>query len=509
MLRRPASVFLLSLFSLTFFFAPPALTQEEHSHTADQLGEVHFPTTCKPEVQAEFDRAVALLHSFAYTPAEEAFRGVAQKDAGCGIAHWGAAMTHLHPLWPQPIPPGEAERGRNEVAAAQRAGAGSERERKLIAAIALIFPAQPEEANTPYPARLAKYEQAMAALAAENPQDVETQVFYALALVAMAQPSDKTHAKQKQAAAILEPLYRAHPQHPGMAHYLIHAYDNAELAQRGLPIAQAYSKIAASASHALHMPSHIYTRLGMWADSIASNEAARAAARRAGDIGEELHAMDYLVYAYLQMGRDEEAAQVIAQSKAMPNLKMADFKVGYAATAMPVRYAVERRDWAGAAAVATPAGAAPQVTAIAVWSQGLGAARGEAHADAGAQAAQLQQLEEQLTAAGNAYWATQVRIMKREVMAWSALAREKDQPARAIALMREAADEEDAVEKLPVTPGPIVPAREQLGEMLLQQRQWDAAAREFKVALGNAPGRRGALTGAAEADKRRVQNGGQ
>jgi hypothetical protein len=475
--------------------------QEAHQHPVpEKLGEVSFPTSCKPAVQPDLDRAVALLHSFTYMPAHDAFRDVAQKDPSCAMAHWGMAMTNFHQLWQPPLPPASSParaHAQHEIDEAQRLAAqATERERGFINAAAVIFE---DDAAEPYSARLNKYEQGMAAVAAANPKDVEAQVFYALALLANASPSDKTHAKQKKAADILEPLYRAHPQHPGMAHYLIHAYDNAELAQRGVPMARAYSQIAPAAPHALHMPSHIFTRLGMWEDSIASNIASRQAARRAGDAGEQLHAMDYLVYAYLQAGRDAEAAQVIQQLKSMPNLNTADFKVGYSAVAMPIRYMVERHDWASAAAVAPPAQAPPHVIAIAVWSKGLGLARTGKPTEARKQADELQRLEDQLQNSGNAYWATQVRVMKREVMAWSAEAEHKSEEA--LTLMRQAADEEDSVEKLPVTPGPIVPAREQLGDLLLQHQQWSAAAREFHVANANANGRRGAAEGAAEAAK--------
>ena len=322
-------------------------------------------------------------------------------------------------------------------------------------------------------------------------------MFYALALLANASPADKTHAKQKQAADLLEPLYRAYPQHPGIPHYLIHAYDNAELAPRGLPAAKAYSQIAPSAPHALHMPSHIFTRLGLWEDSIASNLAAREAAHQQGDTGEELHAMDYLVYAYLQSGRDKDAAQVIQQLKSMPKLNAGDFKMAYASTAMPVRYAVERGQWADAAGIVPPTGAPPHVVAIAVWARGLGLARSGRAAEARTEIDKLRRIEEQLRASGNDYWATQVGILTREVMAWSAQADGK--PDEAAALMRAAADEEDAIEKLPVTPGPIVPAREQLGDLLLEQNHPGLALKEFETALADAPGRRGALQGAAHA----------
>jgi hypothetical protein len=493
----------VAIVSVALAALPTAAAQEAHTHGGGQVGEVHFATSCKPAVQARFDHAVALLHSFDYTVAEGAFKEVAQADPACAMAWWGAAMTHFHPLWPTPLPPGERATARQQIEQAQQlvAAGGATKpatsERQFIAAIALIFQ---DDSTAPYAARLNQYEQAMAVIAAGNPQDVETQVFYALALVANASPSDKTHAKQKKAADILEPLYAKYPQHPGMAHYLIHAYDNAELAQRGLPMARVYAKIAPAVPHAQHMPSHIFTRLGMWEDSIASNSAAREAAHLAGDTGEELHAMDYLVYAYLQAGRDADAARVVAELKAMPQLNMGEFKIAYAATAMPIRCIVERGEWARAAAVTEPSVAPPQVKAIAVWAQGLGTARREQRGDVAKQVAELQRLEEQLRSAGNAYWATQTRILKREVMAWAALA--QNQPARAAELMREAADEEDALEKLPVTPGPVIPAREQLGQMLLAQQQWDLAAREFQTALVNSPRRRGAIDGAAEAAKR-------
>jgi tetratricopeptide (TPR) repeat protein len=345
----------------------------------------------------------------------------------------------------------------------------------------------------------------MSELAASDRKDVEAQVFYALALLSNASPSDKTHSKQKQAADLLEPLYRTYPQHPGIPHYLIHAYDNAELAPRGLAAAKAYAGIAPSAPHALHMPSHIFTRLGLWQDSIQSNLAARDAAQQQGDTGEELHAMDYLVYAYLQSGQDSDAAQVIQQLQAMPALKSGDFKVGYAATAMPVRYIVERGRWSDAAKLAPPLAAAPpQVAAITVWARGIGFAKTGQPVEAQKEIEKLQQLEDQLRAAGNDYWAVQVRIMRREVMAWSAEASKK--PEEALDLMRSAADEEDAIEKLPVTPGPIIPAREQLGYLLLEQGHPDQASKEFETALANAPGRRGSLQGAAQAAQLSSQN---
>jgi hypothetical protein len=474
-------------------FAWPA--QEAHDHSApEKLGEVSFPISCAPAVQQQFDRGVALLHSFAYTAAENVFRGVAEQDPKCAIAHWGMAMTQFHQLWDPPLSPATIPIAQQEIQRAQQIGTSSERERGFINALALIYQ---DAATVPYRTRVLNYEHAMSKLAAANGKDVEAQVFYALALLANASPADKTHAKQKQAASLLEPLYRAYPQHPGIPHYLIHAYDNAELAPKGLAAARAYSKIAPSAPHALHMPSHIFTRLGLWQDSITSNLAAKDAAHQQGDTGAELHAMDYLVYAYLQSGRDADAYAVVQQLKNMPQLNEAKFKIGYAATAIPVRYAVERGQWADAARIPPPATAPPQVVAIAVWARGVGHARSGHPTEAQAEIDQLGQLEQQLRTSGKDYWATQTAILKREVMAWSAQADRK--PEEAVAVMREAADEEDAVEKLPVTPGPIIPAREQLGDLLLKQKHPGLALKEFQTALVNAPGRRGALQGAARA----------
>jgi tetratricopeptide (TPR) repeat protein len=480
--------------ALLFIFPFPS-AQETHSHSAsERLGNVSFPIACTPAVQEQFDRGVALLHSFAYKAAENVFRGVAELDPRCAMAHWGMAMTYFHQLWDPPLVPATLSIAQREIQQAQQIGAGSERERRFINALGLVYQ---DAATVPYRTRALNYEQAMSNLASENRKDVEAQVFYALALLANVSPADRTHAKQKQAADLLEPLDRTYPRHPGVPHYLIHAYDNAELAPRGLPAAKAYSQIAPSAPHALHMPSHIFTRLGLWEDSITSNLAAREAAHQQGDTGEELHAMDYLVYAYLQSGHDQDATEVVQQLKNMPQLNPGDFKIAYASTAMAVRCAVERGQWAEAAGIVPPTGAPPHVVAIAVWARGLGLARSGRAAKARPEIDKLQQIEEQLRTSGNNYWATQVGILTREVMAWSAQAEGK--PDAAATLMRASADEEDAIEKLPVTPGPIIPAREQLGYLLLEQNHPGLARKEFETALTHAPGRHGAVLGAAHA----------
>ncbi len=481
---------------ICLLWAQPVLPEELHSHPPpEKLGRVSFATSCAARVAHDFERSVALLHSFSYAASEQSFRKVAAADPNCAMAHWGIAMSFYHQLW---IPPNTDDvRGEQEMQEARRlSGAASARERQFIAAAAAYY-ANPSQAQ---PLRAKAYSDAMGEAARSNPHDTEAQVFYALSLIAIAPPEDATHASQKRAAAILEPVYRMHPEHPGAAHYLIHAYDNAELAPRALSAARAYSKIAPSAPHALHMPSHTFTRLGLWDDSIVSNLAARAAAHDQGDRGEELHAMDYLTYAYLQRGRDADAQRVVAELREMGATGAGEFKIGYAATAMPVRLAVERHAWTDALELQTLPGSAPHVAALIFWAHALANARGGHAAAADADIGNIEAAREQLRAAGNVYWATQVDVLAKEARAWQWAAAAN--AAESMRLLRQAADEEDAVEKLPVTPGPVVPAREQLGELLLQLDQPGQALQEFRSALASAPGRRGALLGAAQAAER-------
>ena len=479
---------------LAFLFPMFSIAQEEHSHPApEKLGDVSFPISCKAEAQRDFNHAVALLHSFAYKPAELAFRRVTEEDPKCAMAHWGLAMTHFHQLWEPRLPNAEVGDARKEIARAATLEQGSLREREFVRALRPIFE---DDSIASYSTRAANYEIAMRSLAEANPKDVESQIFYALALLSNASPFDKEHRKQKQALTLLEPLWGKLPDHPGIPHYLIHACDSQDLAGRGLAAARAYAGIAPSAPHALHMPSHIFTRLGLWDDSIASNIAAANAAHQQGDTGEELHAMDYLVYAYLQSGRDADASRVIQQLNSMQKLNMSDFKIGYAATAMPIRYMVERQQWGEAEKIVDPPDSAqPHVLAIAVWARGLGLARSHRVSEAEKEVGTLDHIVQALRKSGNDYWAAQVSVMEREVSAWSAQAR--NQPEKAADIMRRAADEEDGFEKLPVTPGPIIPAREELGELFLEQNNPAAALSAFNAALANSPGRRGAMRGAA------------
>jgi tetratricopeptide (TPR) repeat protein len=471
--------------------------EEQHHHgVPERLGAVHFEMSCAPTVAPAFNRAVALLHSFAYDDADKGFADVLSRDPGCSVAHWGRAMTHYHQLWDVPIGAGLAA-GLDEVRQAQAAARATPRERAIINALALYF----TDADHLNPvARAVRYSDAMGVVAHDYPSDDEIATFYALSLVATAPPTDHLHTRQKRAADILEPIWKRQPDHPGVPHYLIHAYDSAELAARGLPAARAYAKIAPSAPHALHMPSHIFTRLGLWDDSIASNIAARDAARAQGDVGEALHAMDYLTYAYLQRGRTADAASEVAALGAIPGLSGAVFKIGYAGNAMPVRLAIETRDWAKASELNPLPGSTPQVAALVWWAGALGKLRAPKAGSADADIAQLAACREALRVANDGYWLAQVDALVKSAEAWRSAAAGDNKAA--IAAMSAAADEEDALEKLPLTPGPIVPAREQLGELLLASGKPKDAVAAFDAALALAPGRRGALRGRNEALER-------
>lgn len=485
---------MINAHGIVLFLASASLclsAQEMHDHPVPaRLGTVSFPTSCAAAVQAEFNRGVALLHSFAFAAAHSTFTKIATEDPQCAIARWGIAMSGFHELWEPQLPPATLPEAKRAIEVAQTVGTPSAREREYIQALSQVFA---NSDTVPFAARDLNYEHAMADLARKNEDDEEAQVFYALALLSNASLADKTHARQKHALTILEPLDRKFPDHPGITHYIIHACDSGELAQRGLPAARKYAQIAPDAPHALHMPSHIFTRLGLWQDSIASNLAAGKAAREQGDTGEELHSMDYLVYAYLQLGRYEDARQVLDHLRSMKTLGAGDFKVGYAATAMPARFAVEQGHWDEAAKIQPIPGSPPHVAAIAVWAHALGIVRGRQPADVSAEITELQKCEDQLHHAGNEYWAAQVHILAAEVAAWSTQA--KGDPQKAVTEMRAAADQEDAIEKSPATPGPIVPAREQLGYLLLQQHHLSDAAIAFRQALVDAPNRRGATEG--------------
>ena len=462
----------------------------------DKVGTVHFATSCSATVQQDFERAVAMLHSFWFSASTSAFTAVAQSDPACGIAHWGVAMNLLgNPFgWP-PSPKALAD-GWAAVERAKTAGAKTQRERDYVGAIEMFYK---DADKIDHRTRALAYRQAMEQLAARYPEDREAAVFYALALNATALPTDKTYADQLKAAAILETVFAVEPQHPGVAHYLIHSYDYPPIAEKGLNAARRYASIAPAAPHALHMPSHIFTRRGYWQESIEAN---RASANSVGNHFDRLHALDYLTYAYLQMAQDGAAKGVVDQMSEIPKVAVEHFVTAFALATIPSRYALERGRWADAAKLELfgkefPWGRFPQSEAQLVFARGLGAARGGDVTSARRDVERLGALRDTLAAAKVGYWAEQVDIQRQVASAW--VARAEGRTEEALALLRAAADREDATEKHPVTPGPIAPARELLAEMLLEANEPAQALREFEASMRVEPNRFRGLYGAARA----------
>ena len=481
----------------------PALAQDTHQHPApEKLGNVHFETSCRPEVSASFDRAVALMHSFSFSAAKQGFDGVLAQDPTCAMAYWGIAMTH----WSNPfagIKTGPLlERG---LAAAERGlttGSPTARERDYIAAVRELYK---DNTTADHRTRIVAYEKAMEQLVAKYPGDREAAAFYALAITQTALPTDKTFANQLKAAGMLEKLWAADPDHPGLAHYIIHALDHPPLAARALQAARRYGTIAPSAPHALHMPSHTFTRVGAWQESIDTNIKSAESAIRDGVFAEALHAMDYQVYAYLQTGQDAAALRVVQQApgilaridvNAMGGAAppMAGF---YAAAAIPARYALERGKWAEAAALQVRPTPTPAVDAITHFARAVGAARSGNPQAAAADVTALQALGEKLAAAKDAYWTEQVRIQREVALAWIACA--EGRRADAVAQLRAAAAAEDATDKSAVSPGPLAPARELLADMLLEMKQPADALVEFEAVMKKEPHRFRATAQAARA----------
>jgi hypothetical protein len=413
------------------------------------------------------------------------------------MAHWGLAMTEYHQMW-EPYPgPAELQRGWAEIQKARELKAGTPREKDYVEALGAFYDGWEQRSHT---TRASAYRDAMERVRERNPKDQEAAIFYALALVATAAPEDKTYGNQRKAAALLEPLFAAHPDHPGVAHYLIHAYDNPVLAPQGLGAARAYSKIAPDLPHALHMPSHISTRLGLWEDSIASNIGSAAAARKHRDQGEEFHALDYLVYAYLQLGRNDEAENIRDNLPALENVEPSSlFKINYARAAIRARCALEQEHWTEAENLAPEPDVEPQVAAISYWAAALGAAHSEDLQGAKRHLEEVRRLSGELEKEGEAYWAGQVAIEAQEAGAW--LAWVEHRTSDALRMMAIAADHEDASEKHAVTPGAIRPARELLGDLLMEMRQPKEALTAYRQVLTVAPGRRRALRGVAEAER--------
>jgi hypothetical protein len=489
-----------------------ALADQEHDHAhpaPEKLGQVHFATSCKAEVQPAFERGVALLHSFAYVKAAKTFEEVAAKDPACGMAQWGIATSYFHTIWGPPTDD-EFAAGRAAAQKAAAAGAPTPRERDFIAGIGAYYQGD----GVPHPARVVAYDKAMAGVAERNPGDHEAQIFHALAILGVAynSPPDKTYARQKEAAKILNGLLTVEPEHPGIAHYMIHSFDYPELAGLALPAARVYAKIAPSAPHALHMPSHIFTRLGMWKESIDSNIASRNTAQawlaktNAGATAfDALHAMDYLEYAYLQSGQDAKARQVADQVAKVTSFDIPQFAAAYALAAVPARHALERRAWNEAASVtaqpaAFPWAKYPYAKAIVHFARAVGAARAGKPDAARPEIATLAEIQASLKGQKGFDWATQVEIQRRAAAGWLARAEKKD--AEALALMRSAADLEDTTDKHPVTPGAILPAREQLADLVLELGQPALALAEYETSLRSAPARFNSYDGAAQAAER-------
>lgn len=484
----------------------------DHQHSPEQLGRVTFETTCSPQAQAVFLRGAAWLHSFEYEQAEETFNEAAAADPDCAIAQWGAAMSLYHPLWAPPSP-AELERGRAAIAKAGARPAKSQRERDYVAAIATFYRGSDK---LDHKTRALAYNAAMAELHKKYPADREAAIFYALSETAVGTMSkDPSFAHEKNAAAILNAVLKEQPDHPGVAHYLIHSFDYPPLAELAVPAARRYATIAPDSPHAQHMPSHIFTRLGMWDESIASNlksqAAARALVKKKGFDGasrEELHAMDYLAYAYLQTGDEAGAQRVLAELNAMQKVDEPIFSVAYASMAVPARIVLENRRWKEAAALQLPANVLTLsplenfrwAEAHTHFARAVGAARSGDAAAARKEVAALRTIEDALVVPPGTYdWRKQVSIERQVADAWATYA--EGRKADALVAMRQAADLDDATEKHPVTPGAILPAREQLGELLLEAGQPNEALAAHEASLKRAPRRLVSLYGAAHSAK--------
>jgi tetratricopeptide (TPR) repeat protein len=480
---------------------PAAIAQHEHTASdPSKLGRVSFPVSCAPSVQQQFSTAVAMLHSFWYEKAKETFSAVADKDPSCGMAYWGIAMTYYHPIWQAPGPD-DLKTGTASIEKAKLVGAKTQRERDYIAAVEAFYK---DSDKVDHGTRALAYERAMEQVQVRYPDDHEAAIFHALALLATAPPTDKTYAIQKKAGAILEPLFVEEPEHPGIAHYMIHAYDYPPLAQGALDAARRYAKIAPDSPHALHMPSHIFTRLGLWQESIDSNVASAASAKKNNAPGNELHAKDYLIYAYLQGAQDREAKEAI---QAPPSGRADDPQYMnwlYAMGTSPARYAVERHEWVESAALTVPPNTFPGgrwawTEANLHFARALGLSHTGKTDAARMEIQKLASLRDTLTQIGDKYWLDQVEIQRESAEAWITLAEGKRE--QALGQMRSAADHEDKTDKHNVTPGVILPAREMLGDMLLELKQPAEALVAFESTLRTAPNRFNSLSGAARAAK--------
>jgi hypothetical protein len=491
---------------LAFSLATIAASAQQHEHAAaplERLGTVSFTNSCNAAAQAPFNRGIALLHSFEFGRAIAAFDEAIQSDPSCGIALWGIALSR----WSNPFAPGirsgaQITQGRDAVDRARAAGAKTERERAFIDAVALLYT---NAGSANQQTRVVAYRDAMAALSARDPQDIEASIFYALALTAAEEPTDKTYASRLKAGALLERLFLQQPQHPGLAHYIIHSYDVPALADKALEAAKRYATIAPSAPHALHMPSHTFTRVGYWQASIDANIASAEVARRDRSTAEELHAYDYQMYAYLQTAQDRAAKTLLDGLPAVAARFDPDAIGGaapgsagvFALAAIPARYALERQAWTEAVALEPHASKFPYAEAMTYFARGIGAAHMKNLAVARDAIFHLDEIRGQLARSGEAYWSEQVEIQRRGASAWTALA--EGRADAALDEMRTAVAREDATEKSAVTPGPLAPARELLGDLLMELKRPADALVEYETTLKKESNRFRALLGAARA----------
>jgi tetratricopeptide (TPR) repeat protein len=468
----------------------PLLAQSE---VDQQLGNVHFETSCNEVAQRRFNRGMRYQHSFWYNVARDIFEETLKADPNCAIAHWGIALTYLDNPH-SAIPVANLAPGLAAIQKARSTGSPTERERDYIDALANMYVDYDKLSHNQ---RVARFLTSMEALAVKYPSDDEAQIAYAITLNASASPNDKTYAQQRKGAAILEPISKRLPQHPGVTHYLIHLYDYPETAEKGLEAANRYAGIAPAAPHAQHMPSHIFTRVGYWKESISSNLASARAAKAEKELGSQMHAWDYLVYAYLQLGQDKEALAVIDEMRqiagAAPNVLGAQF----ALAASPARYVVERLDWNAAAQLEVRPSRFNHVLAITHFARALGAARSGKPDAAKADVAKLGELRDKLREAKDPYWSEIVDIQQQIASAWVLYAEGKHDEA--LKAMSAAADAEDKTEKAPVTPGPLAPARELYGQMLLERGMAREALTAFDATKAKEPNRFNGYAGAAKA----------
>jgi hypothetical protein len=472
--------------------------QDPAGIAAERLGTIHFPVSCNAAAQRAFDRAMALYHSFYWREVKKAFDAVLEADPNCRMAYWGHALALLDNPFIWPPKAKSLSEGMAMIEKALAANPDTQREADYIAALESFYR---DHEQVDHRTRADAYVRAMGELAQRYPDDVEASVLYALALSATFDPADKTYARQLQAAAILEPMFERYPEHPGVAHYLIHSYDYPAIAHRGVPAAQRYAQVAERAPHALHMPSHIFTRLGHWQDSIATNI---ASANASADLRGRLHAWDYLTYAYLQVAQDADAQRIVEEVAALREVKDENLGAAYGLAAIPMRAALERGRWEEAARIELSPPEPdfawqrfPNAEAVNAFGRGLGAARSGDTTGAREQIKRLGSLRQAMIEARQAYWADQALIQSEVIEAWVAHA--EGRTGEALQRLRAAADHEDATEKNVVTPGPLAPARESLGEMLMELARPGDALVEFEAVTVKEPNRFRALYGAARA----------